>query len=150
MLSSSHGCIPKSDHVQRSARPCTCISTLVCPLFRGLPHGTVHLNRRNLNHLNRITNHSPKKTKTRELRTMMLDLFHESLTSKGISCDRQHFHGFLKAVDTSSSDLAGNSSDFAMENHPFFMAKSLINGPCSIAILVYWRLSTTDFYDMLV
>ncbi|CAL1160844.1 unnamed protein product [Cladocopium goreaui] len=34
-------------------------------------------------------------------KTMMLDLFHESLTSKGISCDRQHFHGFLKAVDTS-------------------------------------------------
>eukprot|EP00438_Fugacium_kawagutii_P030207 Skav218439 [mRNA] locus=scaffold4655:77836:81616:- [translate_table: standard] len=30
----------------------------------------------------------------------MLDLFHESLTSHGISCDRQHFHGFLKAVDT--------------------------------------------------
>jgi len=34
-------------------------------------------------------------------KTMMLDLFHESLRANGVSCDRQHFHGFLKAVDTS-------------------------------------------------
>ena len=36
-----------------------------------------------------------------QVRTMMLDLFHESLRANGVSCDRQHFHGFLKAVDTS-------------------------------------------------
>ncbi|CAK9109999.1 unnamed protein product, partial [Durusdinium trenchii] len=32
-------------------------------------------------------------------KTMMLDLFHESLIAKGFNCDRQHFHGFLKEVD---------------------------------------------------
>ncbi|CAJ1445757.1 unnamed protein product [Effrenium voratum] len=34
-------------------------------------------------------------------KTMMLDMFHEAVTSGGVSSDRQHFHGLCKAVDMS-------------------------------------------------
>ena len=40
----------------------------------------------------------------------MLDMFHEAVTSGGVSSDRQHFHGLCKAVDMSASD----AEDFEM------------------------------------
>ena len=40
---------------------------------------------------------------------MMLDLFHDHLSSLGLSCDRQHFHGLLRSVDTRYHQMRSQS-----------------------------------------